>query len=47
MCERVFTHRTTTETTGRVLFLETLMQLIGFQECVSELQQDFTVMILL
>lgn len=37
----------TMETTGRGLFLETLIQLIRFQERVSELEQDFTVKILL
>lgn len=35
----------TAETTGCGLFLETLMQLFRFQECVSELEQDFSVMI--
>lgn len=45
MCEGIYPP--TTETTGCELFLETLMQLIKFQECVSEPEQDFTVMILL
>lgn len=33
--------------TGWGSFLETFMQLIRFQECVSELEQGFSVMILL
>lgn len=45
MCEGIYPP--TAETTGWGLFLETLMQLIRFQECVSELEQGFSVTILL
>lgn len=45
VCQGV--HPPTAESTGWGSFLETFMQLMRFQECVSELEQGFSVMILL